>query len=146
MRLITLLLGMLLVLATACFAATITLNWTPVTDPKLYAHRIYYSNYSSAMPLPYSIDSTGTENSHTFNNVSTSKKYCYAVSFLFYTTAHQTGSIESVPSNKQCGVVTVHDNFGSVPNYRSSGADNFRPETLPEKPLPDCTPCHGAKY
>ena len=137
---------LLVLLTTIATAATITLNWTPVTDSKLYAHRIYYANYSSPLPLPYSINIAGSANSYTFTNISTSKKYCYAVSFLFYTSNRQTGSTESLPSNRQCGKVTVHDNYGSVPNYRTSGTAVVRPDTLPAKTLPDCTSCHRGTY
>ena len=138
--------GLIAAAFVALVGATITLNWTPVTDPKLYAHRIHYSNYSSNLPLPYNFIVNDTSNTYQFTNISTSKKYCYAVSFLFYTSATHTGSIESSPSNKQCGIVTVHPNFGGVPSYRTSGTDNPRPANVAPKVLPDCTPCHGAKY
>ena len=134
--------GLLILALTAVIGATMTINWTPGTDARQYGHKIYYSNYSGNPPFPYSVQVNDNTSSHVFSNISVSKKYCYAVSFMFYTSAHQTGSAESALSNKQCGKITVHSNFANTPNYRISGADNPAPSNYEYNPIPDCGQCH----
>jgi hypothetical protein len=124
------------------FLATASLNWQASTDPKTYGYKVHYANYSTPAPYPYTRD-VGNVTSYTFTDLSTSKKYCFAVTLYAYTSARNTGFTESNYSNRQCGTITVHPNFANTPNYRTSGSDNPAPANYPYNPLPDCTQCHS---
>lgn len=132
---------LLVMIASLCLAATATVNWQASTDPKVYGYKVYFDNHSTP-PYGRHLD-VGNVTSHRFENLSTQKLYCFAVTQYAYTSSHQTGYVESGYSNHQCGTIAIHDDYRGRPNYRASGADNPAPDNFPNNPLPDCGQCHS---
>jgi hypothetical protein len=89
---------------TPCFASTVVLQWTPVTDTNLSGYKVYYQADSSSQPLAGTGATQGAsplnasnQTSATISGLDPSHAYYFAV------TAYNTSGVESAYSN----IITV---------------------------------------